>query len=155
MEALRLVLLGMKELCCVKRELINIYGMKKKVFIMTMTQLNMNNQYTNLLPLTGHFGLVVPVKNKLKSWCMYANIEYFYNYLVHDKICLLNFFIIFFNNYRKISLPKFEVLGGLVSGTEESRGTIALDRPNRQWDYPFGWAPHQIMAWRGLENYGF
>ncbi|RIA80971.1 Glycoside Hydrolase Family 37 protein [Glomus cerebriforme] len=55
----------------------------------------------------------------------------------------------------KISLPKFEVLGGLVSGTEESRGTIALDRPNRQWDYPFGWAPHQIMAWRGLENYGF
>ncbi|CAG8764829.1 747_t:CDS:2, partial [Acaulospora morrowiae] len=55
----------------------------------------------------------------------------------------------------KISLPKFEVLGGLVSGTEESRGNIALDRPNRQWDYPFGWAPHQIMAWRGLENYGF
>ncbi|CAI2168303.1 16969_t:CDS:2 [Funneliformis geosporum] len=55
----------------------------------------------------------------------------------------------------KISLPKFEVLGGLVSGTEDSRGTIALDRPNRQWDYPFGWAPHQIMAWRGLENYGY
>uniref|UniRef100_A0A1D1XJN9 Trehalase n=1 Tax=Anthurium amnicola TaxID=1678845 RepID=A0A1D1XJN9_9ARAE len=55
----------------------------------------------------------------------------------------------------KISLPKFEVLGGLVSGTEESRGTIALDRPNRQWDYPFGWAPHQIMAWRGLEIYGY
>jgi len=55
----------------------------------------------------------------------------------------------------KISLPKFEVLGGLVSGTEDSRGTIALDRPNRQWDYPFGWAPHQIMAWRGLENYKF
>ncbi|CAG8483956.1 10168_t:CDS:2 [Diversispora eburnea] len=55
----------------------------------------------------------------------------------------------------KISLPKFEVLGGLMSGTEESRGTITLDRPNRQWDYPFGWAPHQIMAWRGLENYGF
>ncbi|RHZ89787.1 hypothetical protein Glove_10g10 [Diversispora epigaea] len=55
----------------------------------------------------------------------------------------------------KISLPKFEVLGGLMSGTEESRGSITLDRPNRQWDYPFGWAPHQIMAWRGLENYGF
>ncbi|CAG8562208.1 11517_t:CDS:2 [Ambispora gerdemannii] len=55
----------------------------------------------------------------------------------------------------KNSLSKFEVLGGLVSGTEESRGTIALDRPNRQWDYPFGWAPHQIMTWRGLENYGY
>lgn len=34
------------------------------------------------------------------------------------------------------SLKKFEVLGGLVSGTEESRGKISLDRPNRQWDYP-------------------
>lgn len=29
------------------------------------------------------------------------------------------------------SLPKFEVLGGLVSGTEESRGRISIDRPNR------------------------
>jgi len=36
------------------------------------------------------------------------------------------------------ALPKFEVAGGLVSGTEESRGIISLDRPNRQWDYPFG-----------------
>lgn len=31
------------------------------------------------------------------------------------------------------ALPKFEVAGGLVSGTEESRGIISLDRPNRQW----------------------
>jgi alpha,alpha-trehalase len=30
-------------------------------------------------------------------------------------------------------LPKFEVAGGLVSGTEESRGVISIDRPNRQW----------------------
>ncbi|ORZ24006.1 trehalase-domain-containing protein [Absidia repens] len=51
-------------------------------------------------------------------------------------------------------LSKFEVLGGLVSGTEESRGVTSLDRPNRQWDFPFGWAPHQIMAWRAFENYG-
>ncbi|KAI6108140.1 glycoside hydrolase family 37 protein [Pisolithus sp. B1] len=50
------------------------------------------------------------------------------------------------------SLKKFEVLGGLVSGTEESRGKVSLDRPNRQWDYP---PPHQIMAWVGLERYGY
>ena len=24
-----------------------------------------------------------------------------------------------------------------MSGTEESRGQISLDRPNRQWDYPY------------------
>ncbi|CAO3630836.1 unnamed protein product [Mucor hiemalis] len=54
----------------------------------------------------------------------------------------------------KHSLYKFEVLGGLVSGTEKSRGITTLDRPNRQWDFPFGWAPHQIMTWQAFENYG-
>ncbi|CEG69874.1 Putative Alpha,alpha-trehalase [Rhizopus microsporus] len=53
----------------------------------------------------------------------------------------------------RMALPKFEVTGGLVSGTAESRGEISLDRPNRQWDFPFGWAPHQILAWRAFENY--
>ena len=51
-------------------------------------------------------------------------------------------------------LPKLEMPGGLVSGTEASRGSISLDRPSRQWDFPFGWAPHQIILWRGLTNYG-
>ena len=53
------------------------------------------------------------------------------------------------------ALPRFEELGGLVSGTEESRGKIGLDRPNRQWDYPYGWAPQQILAWAGLLKYNF
>jgi alpha,alpha-trehalase len=44
--------------------------------------------------------------------------------------------------------------GGLVSGTEQSRGSISLERPSRQWDFPFGWAPHQIMLWQGLLDYG-
>lgn len=52
-------------------------------------------------------------------------------------------------------LEHFQVNGGLVSGTEESRGHVSVIRPSRQWDYPYGWAPHQIMAWRGLKNYGF
>ena len=53
------------------------------------------------------------------------------------------------------ALPKFEVFGGLVSGTEESRGRVGLDRPNRQWDFPFGWAPQQILAWTGFIRYGY
>lgn len=53
------------------------------------------------------------------------------------------------------ALPKFEVFGGLVSGTEESRGPVGLERPNRQWDYPFGWAPQQILAWVGFQRYGY
>ena len=35
-----------------------------------------------------------------------------------------------------VALPKFECYGGIVSGTEESRGEVGIDRPNRQWDYP-------------------
>lgn len=42
------------------------------------------------------------------------------------------------------ALPKFEVAGGLVSGTEESRGTISLDRPNRQWGMCFSFFNHQL-----------
>lgn len=53
------------------------------------------------------------------------------------------------------SLPKFEEFGGLVAGTEKSRGQVNLNRPSRQWDYPYGWAPQQILAWIGLCNYGY
>ncbi|KAL8404134.1 hypothetical protein RB594_009120 [Gaeumannomyces avenae] len=53
------------------------------------------------------------------------------------------------------ALPKFEAYGGLLSGTEESRGQIGLERPNRQWDYPYGWAPQQMLAWTGLYRYSF
>jgi alpha,alpha-trehalase len=53
------------------------------------------------------------------------------------------------------ALPQLEAQGGLLSGTEESRGNIGLERPNRQWDYPYGWAPQQILAWTGLNRYGF
>lgn len=52
-------------------------------------------------------------------------------------------------------LPLFEVAGGLVAGTERSRGEVSLLRPNRQWDYPCGWAPHQMLAWAGLLQYGY
>ncbi|KAG4419197.1 hypothetical protein IFR04_007698 [Cadophora malorum] len=53
------------------------------------------------------------------------------------------------------ALPLFEEAGGLASGTEKSRGVIGLDRPNRQWDYPYGWAPQQMLAWGGLIRYGY
>jgi alpha,alpha-trehalase len=45
--------------------------------------------------------------------------------------------------------------GGIAGSTEESRGQLSDERPPRQWDYPNGWAPHQMMIWKGLINYGF
>ncbi|MES2354019.1 MAG: trehalase family glycosidase [Pseudomonadota bacterium] len=52
-------------------------------------------------------------------------------------------------------LPALEFPGGLASSDESSRGPVTLEHPQRQWDYPAGWAPHQILAWKGLERYGY
>lgn len=51
-------------------------------------------------------------------------------------------------------LSKFEEPGGLVCGTKSSLSRITSG-PKRQWDYPFGWPPHQILAWEGLRKYHY
>ncbi len=53
------------------------------------------------------------------------------------------------------ALPQLEMPGGLAGSTELSRGPISPQRPLRQWDYPYGWSPHQMLAWEGLVRYGF
>ena len=53
------------------------------------------------------------------------------------------------------ALPKFECVGGLSTSTERSRGPINPRNPPKQWDYPYGWAPHQMLAWDGLKRYGY
>lgn len=52
-------------------------------------------------------------------------------------------------------LPLLKCKGGVVSCSEKSRGIIDENNPGRQWDYPYGWAPHQMMIWRGLIQYNF
>ena len=52
-------------------------------------------------------------------------------------------------------LPKFECVGGLSATTEKSRGSIDDAHPQKQWDYPHGWPPHQMLAWDGLRRYGY
>jgi alpha,alpha-trehalase len=53
------------------------------------------------------------------------------------------------------ALLRLEMAGGIVASSVKSRGVITVARPGRQWDYPYGWAPHQMLIWRGLLNYGF
>lgn len=55
----------------------------------------------------------------------------------------------------KKTLPKFKMKGGIAGSTKESIAQIEKNAPTRQWDYPFGWAPHQILLWKGLLNYNF
>jgi alpha,alpha-trehalase len=45
--------------------------------------------------------------------------------------------------------------GGILATSAASVSNIAKDQPQRQWDYPNGWAPHQMLIWRGLVRYGF
>jgi len=52
-------------------------------------------------------------------------------------------------------LPLLTCKGGIVSTTKKSRGEVSENNPQRQWDYPFGWAPHQMMIWRGLLQYEY
>jgi alpha,alpha-trehalase len=52
-------------------------------------------------------------------------------------------------------LPRLEAPGGLAASALESRRSVPDSLPGRQWDWPNGWAPHQMLAWQGLVNYGF
>jgi alpha,alpha-trehalase len=52
------------------------------------------------------------------------------------------------------TLPKFECPGGLSVGTEDFRGRTTC-HDTHQWDFPYAWAPHQILAWDGMRNYGY
>lgn len=49
---------------------------------------------------------------------------------------------------------KLEQRAGLVSSARESV-EAARTHDARQWDYPYGWPPEQILAWQGYKNYGF
>jgi alpha,alpha-trehalase len=49
---------------------------------------------------------------------------------------------------------KLEQRAALAASAQESVAA-ARTHDQRQWDYPYGWAPHQMLAWQGLANYGF
>ncbi len=50
--------------------------------------------------------------------------------------------------YEKLEQP-----AGLSATAKESVES-ARRHDARQWDYPFGWAPHQMLAWQACKNYG-
>lgn len=55
----------------------------------------------------------------------------------------------------EVALPQFIKTGGITGSTKASSDSFLKDAPQRQWDYPFGWAPHQMLLWEGLINYKF
>jgi neutral trehalase len=55
----------------------------------------------------------------------------------------------------EIALPQFVKTGGITGSTKASIADAPEEAPQRQWDYPFGWAPHQMLLWEGLINYNY
>lgn len=53
----------------------------------------------------------------------------------------------------KSNLSKMTFLGGVAGSTKESEEAFSVNGLSRQWDYPNGWAPHQMLLWKGLLNY--
>ena len=45
--------------------------------------------------------------------------------------------------------------GGIAGSSRTMHAKVPDGAAQRQWDYPNGWAPHQMMIWRGLLDYGF
>lgn len=66
------------------------------------------------------------------------------------------------------ALPRLEAAGGLQASAPESLkkavkpkelridgASVVEHTPERQWEAPNGWAPHQMLAWTGLLQHGF
>ncbi len=45
--------------------------------------------------------------------------------------------------------------GGIAGSSKAMDEQLPSDALQRQWDYPNGWAPHQMMLWKGLQDYGY
>ena len=55
----------------------------------------------------------------------------------------------------EVALQQFVKTGGITGSTKASIANAPKEAPQRQWDYPFGWAPHQMLLWEGLINYNY
>ncbi len=53
------------------------------------------------------------------------------------------------------ALPKLICLGGIAGCSAEALAIVDENQMQRQWDFPNGWPPHQIIIWQGLLNYGY
>ena len=107
-------------------------------------------------------------KNKINELCWNEQAGMYFDYdFVNQKQFPFEAATTFFplwagicdNNQAKklieIALPQFVKTGGITGSTKSSTIQHAVNTPQRQWDYPFGWAPHQILLWEGLIKYNF
>ncbi len=54
-----------------------------------------------------------------------------------------------------VLMRELKVKGGIVGTSKKAIAKFDNEKVQRQWDYPNGWAPHQMLLWKGLLNYGY
>lgn len=108
-------------------------------------------------------------KEKMNELCWNENAGMYFDYdFVNEKQFPFEAATTFFPMWAKlcseeqakqlveIALPKFVKTGGITGSTKASSIAYSHENaPQRQWDYPFGWAPHQMLLWEGLINYNY
>ena len=107
-------------------------------------------------------------KDKMNELCWNENASMYFDYdFVNHKQFPFEAATTFFplwaglcdeNQAKKlveIALPQFVKTGGITGSTKASIADAPEEAPQRQWDYPFGWAPHQMLLWEGLINYNY
>lgn len=57
-------------------------------------------------------------------------------------------------NLTKSALLELEAPGGIFASSEKSLALFGNPTKPRLWDYPYGLAPQQMIAWQGLKNFG-
>lgn len=107
-------------------------------------------------------------KDQMKKYLWDEETQGFYDYNIKtgkriDFTSATNFFPLWANICTKEEaaamvpqlMHKLKAQGGILGSDKESVDRVANNKVQRQWDYPNGWAPHQMLLWKGLLNYGY
>ncbi len=85
-------------------------------------------------------------KNNIQPYVSATNL-----YPLWSKICTKEEAEKLVNSQLKLLTLK----GGVASTSSQMMTNDNPDLPKRQWDYPYAWAPHQMLIWQSLLNYDF
>lgn len=105
---------------------------------------------------------------KMKQYLWDAEKQCFFDYNVKtekltDFMSATNFFPLWAGlctddeaeSLVNIMMTELKAQGGILASSKASTIKYATNDVQRQWDYPNGWAPHQMLLWKGLLDYGY
>jgi alpha,alpha-trehalase len=147
-----------------------LYKYETDIAFLIKTIFNNEFQYDEHVSYSSDYWQTKAISRKEKinnlCWNETKGIYYDYNFVTEEQH-IFDAATTFYPLWAKIStpeqaeilvkntLPKFKMKGGIAGSTAEVIAMLDKGSPTRQWDYPFGWAPHQMLLWEGLLHYNF